>query len=717
MGIIAQNSSERKGHTPRRFIDRLEAASENPWPRCCAEWGRRGKFRARYPCYCALCGQPIINVRVLVHDGDEQTLYVGADCARTVLYGRKGREMPAPRPKQHEGNGRQHDYRRVFQEFGVEFKSLSGENALAEECPWCGKDRFYVEVPTGLYHCKHCAAEGNTTTYLTWLHGEYMRATKPEHFSALGKKRGGVAPQRLRAHGLAYEAPDRRWLIPFKGAEGNVVNVQLYYPDRPKGGKLPSKQNLPELPTALYGFDKLKAADTDKPVLLCEGPFDAIALDHSIGAENRGKYVIVASPGAFKETWAEHFEGRKVRAFYDNDKGGRQHTERVEKLLGESGVAAELKVLRWSDGTPDGYDVNDLVRDNPGKSVLGTLMANCYEVSRRPKLILQHGRRPAQDDKPIDWIWPNRLRCGTYASFSGRGGVFKSTIAREIAARYTTGRPMHLCDKATMPAGHVLYLYAEDDRDAVENGFELAGGDFDKLLTMPARVRDGDQLNVLDHLDELREVVRKYGVRLVIIDGQNSVVGTPNICTDMLARHNVTNRLHQFAQQENLCLLGIRNEDNEGRAYGPASMGDISRCVVRAEKVGDYEGQEYCRLVFEKVSDTARRNYPPIPYAVRDLGGSSRQILWGERMPTPDEDKAEPARKRAPVKVKRRIKVKRRKTAPSGARRGQAGRPTEGQTVSRKPLSENPIPECASGRRAGTLSASLPPTNTALKDI
>src|SRR5262249_5482817 len=148
----------------------------------------------------------------------------------------------------------------------------------------------------------------------------FLDKTTPANYSALGKVRG-VAPQTLRLHGLAYDAGGDRWLIPYSSSEENAVNLQLFYPNREK----PNKFWLPELPAALYGFDKLMAADKGKLVLLCEGPFDAIALDYSIGAKHRDRHVIVASPGAFKAEWAEHFRGRKVRAFYDNDEGGRQH--------------------------------------------------------------------------------------------------------------------------------------------------------------------------------------------------------------------------------------------------------------------------------------------------------------------------------------------------------------------------------------------------------
>ena len=91
---------------------------------------------------------------------------------------------------------------------------------------------------------------------------------------------------------------------------------------------------------------------------------------------------------------------------------------------------------------------------------------------------------------------------------------------------------------------------------------------------MPATLRDGNPMNVLEHLGEIEQVIREYGIRLVIIDGQNSVVGTPDISTDMKGRFNVTNRLHQFAQRLNICLIGIRNEDSTGRAMGSQSMGE-----------------------------------------------------------------------------------------------------------------------------------------------
>ena len=300
-------------------------------------------------------------------------------------------------------NGKHPDFKKLFEACGVEFNGTSGSEALAEACPWCNKNRFHVNVTSGLYHCKHCQQEGNVTQFLTMLHRKHFDATKAEHFSHLGKKRG-IAPQTLRSHELAYDPEGDRWLIPFKNAKGSIVNIQFYYSDRPK----PNKINLPGLPTCLYGFDKL--TDKAKPVLLCEGPFDAIALDYSIGHTHRDRYTIVATPGALKESWAEYFRGYQVRAFYHNDKGGEQHREKVKKLL--TGVASDLRLLKWPDGSPN--DINDLIRlpEFKGKSVLKWLTDKCFKVAAEQKLAWCHGWEHKSEDSRIGRInkcrrmWP-----------------------------------------------------------------------------------------------------------------------------------------------------------------------------------------------------------------------------------------------------------------------------------------------------------------------
>jgi hypothetical protein len=538
------------------------------------------------------------------------------------------------------------DYRPIWQIFGTNFRSQSGDNALADACPWCGKDRFYLNIRSGCYHCKHCEQSGNVTTYLTWVHNMHLKATTAEHYLAL-KERRGIASQTLRRYELAYYADDDCWLIPFKSSKDNVVNIQRYYWNKPK----PNKLNLPGLPLGIFGFHHL--GDKSKLVIMLEGAFDLMAADYQIGAQNRFKYILLGIPGTFKREWVEHLRGYKVRTLFDNDEGGRKLTEQVRKLLGESGKAAELSFLKWPEGT-EGWDINDLICRDPKLALLEWSRVNSIKITAASPVLIYHGFQPASEAKELDWVWPDHMPCGTYVSLSGEKGTFKSTMAIEWAALYTTGRKMPMCDRVGFPAGNVLYIHAEDDRKSVEDRFRQFKGDPSMWHTMPAFLESGEQLNLLEHLDRLREVVREFGIRFVIIDGQNSVVGAPCIATDMLARRNITNPLHQFAQRENICLLGIRNEDPDGRAMGPQSMGDIGRCVIRAVEEPPKGNPPYCVLKFVRVSEVARTAYPDIPYSVEDLGGSSRRILWGRRRPTTDRAAAD-RMGRKPTKADRRV--------------------------------------------------------------
>jgi hypothetical protein len=548
--------------------------------------------------------------------------------------------MPlARRPaKPHENNAAEHDYRRLFEVFGIHFGALSGDNARAEECPFCGGDVFYLNIRTGLWDCKKggCAKQGNITTFLTWIRDEMLARTTDDEYRGL-KDRRGLPLQVLKRHKVGYCDRAGCWLVPFENEQGNVVNFQRYWTSASPPPGLRNNVALPALPTALYGYAEL--IDSGKrglPVYLCEGPWDCLALDYAIGSGHRGRYVIVGTPGTtFKDEWVEYFRDREVRVVFDNDKAGVKLSEKVRKLLAEGGVAKDVWTLHWPQdgGLADGYDINDLVRDHNGTMpIISWISQHSTKAVRERKTIVRGGRRKPEDDMAVDWIWPDHLHCATYASFSGQKGTFKSTIAQDVAARYSRGLPMPMCDRVEMPPGNVLYIYAEGTRANTEDGFERAGGDFSRWYCMGVLLKDGSYLNVLDHLDEIRETVRDHNIRLVVIDGQNSVIGAPFQGTDAAGRHNVTNPLHQFAQQENICLLGIRNEDKDNRALGCASMNDIARCVWRAVELDKDGGWRYLRLDF-KLNERPLAAHMPIFFAVQDHKYATREILWGVEQP------------------------------------------------------------------------------------
>src|SRR5262245_45534192 len=117
------------------------------------------------------------------------------------------------------GNGKPHDYARLFEKLGVALIRRPGDQAQAEECPFCGKDRFYLNVATGLYDCKKCREKGNVNRFLNWAHDRQLKRTTNDDYARLAAKRG-IAWQTLQTHALAYDPDGSRWFIPFKNAKG-----------------------------------------------------------------------------------------------------------------------------------------------------------------------------------------------------------------------------------------------------------------------------------------------------------------------------------------------------------------------------------------------------------------------------------------------------------------------------------------------------------------
>jgi hypothetical protein len=536
-----------------------------------------------------------------------------------------------------DGNGEHHDYRRLFGLFGVMFRGGgSAGNVRAEACPFCGREEFYLNVTTGAYKCHHennCGKAGNAYTFIRWVHKTALDATTDDDYRRLGAERG-LPLQTLKRHDLAWHGGLCRWLVPFKSKEGEVLNLQRFDP------KTGDKRTLPELAYRLYGLEALEPA-ADKSLFLCEGPWDAIALDrHLRDKKTRDRYDIVAAPsaGVFYPTWLGQLEGYgEVRLVYDNDKAGRQGQERIVKLARGAKAALKLLALKWPPEYPDGCDVRDLVAQ--GVAVVEFSKKHCVKVSAGGRQIL-FVRGDAIPEERSEWLWSRRLPFNSFVSFSGYMGTGKSLIARDLAARATAGLPMPGCEKGLDPFD-VLYFTSEDSAAQVRDLVRLSGGDLTRLHVHD--IASGTEpIDVLECLEEMEATINALGARLVILDALNSFVGG-DISTDSKARHTLSGVLHALARRTGACVLGVRNWGrSEGgtasqKALGATSLSDVGRCVLNSVEVTDPTGKDTTRrwrLEFEKVSGAPPA--APVDYCVEDLSTGDedahlRRVSWGGR--------------------------------------------------------------------------------------
>lgn len=524
---------------------------------------------------------------------------------------------------------------KLFETFDLAF-TLNGTQAVADECPFCGKENhFYLNVEKGLYDCKVCGEQGNAYTFIRHKYKHALDATTDAQYRTLKQLRG-IPLQTLKRHGLALYGNE--WLIPSKSPTGEVVNLLRYR--TPVGNFNGYKLNLPALPAALYGLDQL-SEDVTRKLLICEGIWDAIAADqHLRDKKVRTRYDVLSVPGAgiFKEAWAEKFcAKRSVRLVYDNDEAGRKGQEHAAKIL--KPFASDVSVLQWPKELKltEGYDVSNLIHD--GYSLAEFTHEHCIKLGTGAnRITFTRGDQVVRGK--ITWLWDGRIQFGTFASFSGGIGTQKSGIVRDISARATSGLPMPNCTKA-LPAFPVLYLTSEDGESQVCDLVEIAGGDLTRFHVHD--IASGEEpIDILDCLGDIEALINRFGARLVVLDALNSFVGG-DISSDSKARKTLSGRLQSLARRTGACIIGIRNynRSSEGsssdRSLGAISLSQVARCTMNTKELPPVEkgAPRRFQLEFERITNAPPA--APIPYEVEDLSTCDddrhlRRIIWGKSM-------------------------------------------------------------------------------------
>ena len=230
------------------------------------------------------------------------------------------------------------------------------------DCPFCGKDKFFVNPAKQLWDCKTCAIEGNHLTLLTRIHHGHYLATEEHQYQELAKQRKGIQSETLVDAGFAYDADNERWLVPYQNGSDFLNNLGAFYPDR--GFKI---FKTPGLQLKLYRPFSPKSLSNK--IIICEGEWDLLAIAPYIPSD----HCIVSVPGAmsFKPEFIPLFRNADVTLLYDKDDAGKAGIAKAIRLLNP--VANSIKFLAWPDDydftsaddkQKSGTDLRDLVAHN-----------------------------------------------------------------------------------------------------------------------------------------------------------------------------------------------------------------------------------------------------------------------------------------------------------------------------------------------------------------
>ena len=254
------------------------------------------------------------------------------------------------------------NFLRAFTFHGVQFHREGGTGHQVADCPFCGKeDHFHANAQTGQWDCKRCGESGNLYTFLAKV---WAAAVKPNP-KAVNHPLATRRSLPFEAFVLPRYWPlNDTWIWPVYNIEGKLAGLRaVLAPDSKSPPMQTAETSLHLISPALLPLPELLAKHPDAPVYLCEGDWDAFALQ---ALTSRSGFAITAGvPGAntFKPEWAAQFVGRDITLLYDNDDPGRAGMEKAARILSEARPSS-LKVIAWPNKKPyskDGFDVNDFV--------------------------------------------------------------------------------------------------------------------------------------------------------------------------------------------------------------------------------------------------------------------------------------------------------------------------------------------------------------------
>lgn len=275
-----------------------------------------------------------------------------------------------------------------FIQHGVEFTNR-GDDQSQGVCPFCGKDRFFVNPETLLWDCKVCIINGNFAAFLGRRQQQYVAEFKGTVVSELSENRG-IKPQTFVAWGVGWSAVANRYMIPMNGNQKRIIKDIHRYE---LGEKAYSTSNAD---VQLFAPTKLNKS---KRVWICEGEWDGMALWEcfkTLGVTD--DVLAVSGAGAFPKDLVSLLSDCDVCLLGDNDavnpssgkRAGYAGVGRTSALL--SGIASSVRYLHWPGESPaykspeDGYDIRDKYRDEKfqAKALVEFLETNLKEEPPSP---------------------------------------------------------------------------------------------------------------------------------------------------------------------------------------------------------------------------------------------------------------------------------------------------------------------------------------------
>lgn len=227
----------------------------------------------------------------------------------------------------------------------------------------------------------------------------------------------------------------------------------------------------------------------------------------------------------------------------------------------------------------------------------------------------------------VRWLLRGRIPRAGLSLLEGKGGLGKSTLAADIAARVSRGAPMP-GETDGQPPRAVIYLASEDSTSAVVVPRLLAAGA--DLELVHVRDDDADRWTTASGAAELEALIRETNAALVILDAlKDHTLGDDNAERDV---RDALRPLVVIAKRTGVAILGIRHwtkatRESSARGAGSTAYRDVARSVLQLGERPDGQG---LALAHGKANYSARA--PTMAVHIECGSDGFPQIRWGAEL-------------------------------------------------------------------------------------
>ena len=241
------------------------------------------------------------------------------------------------------------------------------------------------------------------------------------------------------------------------------------------------------------------------------------------------------------------------------------------------------------------------------------------DIKKPPGLVLVRMTDVAM--RPIDWLWKNRIAKGKVTALAGEGGLGKSTILFDIAARTSCG-DIWPDGEGRAPICSTIILSSEDDpADTIKPRLAAAGANMDKIHIVPMVRNDdgsGRQFNLQSDLGALERAIKQFDdAHVVIIDPITAYLGKVDSHKNAEMR-GVLGPLGEMAARLNVAVICNTH-------FSKSNGGNANQKIIGS--VAFVNHARMAIIVTEDPDDPTRRFFIPSKTNISKLAEACRSVL------------------------------------------------------------------------------------------